>query len=218
MPAHGDETSADSGPRRPSLRSGIAWASNLVLAAYLGYNAYRALLAAGVWFPVRLAECLSAALLAVLVLFRSPAAAARWDVIAIVAVVVSNGHGFAFSEATPLSVTAETVGRAVMTVAALWGAASRVFLGRSFAILPALRRIRTGGPYRVVRHPIYLSLVFYDVGFVVVHPSWWNAAVATAGIVAHVARVVLEERLLAQEPAYRAYCRTTPRRLIPFVW
>jgi protein-S-isoprenylcysteine O-methyltransferase Ste14 len=214
---HAAETAVRSS-RRQHLVSAIARASNVLLAAYLGYGAYSRAISSDVWLPVRLIEGLATGLLAVLVLFRSAPVAARWNALTLIAVVISNGHGFAFDDQPETSGASEFVARVIMAAAGLWGSASRIYLGRSFAILPAVREIRTRGPYSIVRHPIYLSLIAYDVATVAAHPSPWNGCVAAVGITAHLARISIEERLLRREPAYLAYSMATRRRLIPFLW
>ena len=50
-----------------------------------------------------------------------------------------------------------TAGLVLVTVAAGLSAASLFALGRGFGLRPALRRLATTGPYRLVRHPIYLA-------------------------------------------------------------
>lgn len=91
-------------------------------------------------------------------------------------------------------------------------------LGRSFAILPALREIRTSGVYRFVRHPIYLSYLITAVGILLRHPTLYNVAVALVGIALILCRIRFEERLLAQDAAYRAYMGAVRFRLIPGVY
>src|SRR5438105_3612813 len=136
--------------RRSATRRVLLQASNLLLSAYLAHAAYSAVASGSdVWLPVRLLEAASAGVMALLVLFRSAPVAARFDALAIAAVVVSNGHGFAFDDAPRSPLAIETAGRVVLAAAAAWGSVSRLYLGRNFAILPALRELRTRGPYSV---------------------------------------------------------------------
>jgi protein-S-isoprenylcysteine O-methyltransferase Ste14 len=98
---------------------------------------------------------------------------------------------------------------------ALW---SLAYLRRSLSIIPEARRLSTGGPYRLVRHPLYLFEIMAAVAVLASAPG----AIATASFVGFVGmqmtRARFEERLLgATFPEYAAYARRT-RRLIPFVW
>jgi len=88
-------------------------------------------------------------------------------------------------------------------------------LGRSFAVLPALREIRTSGMYRFVRHPIYLSYIVAALGTLMRHSSLHNTAVVLAGIGLMLWRIRCEERLLTPDEGYRNYAAKVRYRLIP---
>ncbi|WP_395400074.1 methyltransferase family protein [Pseudoduganella sp. UC29_106] len=91
-------------------------------------------------------------------------------------------------------------------------------LNRSFALVAAQREIKTGGMYRLVRHPLYASYMLGFVGYVLSNTSMRNLAVAVVVTLLLLARIVREERLLQQDPAYRAYMRRVPYRLIPLIF
>jgi len=75
------------------------------------------------------------------------------------------------------------------------------------------------GPYRVVRHPLYLGAV---VSWLATPPALGSLVVApVCGMVIAVIvlRLLNEEKTLRHElPGYAEYCQRTRYRLIPFVW
>ncbi|MGH7303806.1 MAG: methyltransferase family protein, partial [Candidatus Rokuibacteriota bacterium] len=56
-------------------------------------------------------------------------------------------------------------GLVLVTLAACLSFASLATLGRRFGVRPALRGLATKGPYRLVRHPIYLAYFIADIGY-----------------------------------------------------
>jgi len=99
----------------------------------------------------------------------------------------------------------------------VWLLASVLALGRCFGILPEARGLVTRGPYRFVRHPVYLGELGAVLGFVISAPTYWNIGVLVAFYVAQAVRMRLEERVLGREfPQYSEYARVTPR-LVPWV-
>ena len=91
----------------------------------------------------------------------------------------------------------------------------KIALGRSFGIVAANRGVVSSGPYRLVRHPIYLGYLVTHVGFLLSNMSAWNVAVYAAVYVFQVARIFAEERILAADGGYREYLRGVRYRLIP---
>jgi protein-S-isoprenylcysteine O-methyltransferase Ste14 len=109
---------------------------------------------------------------------------------------------------------------AIQAAAALVMIAARVTFGRrSFhaAANPTEGDLVTSGPYAYVRHPIYASILYFTWAGALDNfslPACGWAALLTAGAVA---RMLMEERLLAAHyPAYADYQRRV-RRVLPFV-
>jgi protein-S-isoprenylcysteine O-methyltransferase Ste14 len=92
------------------------------------------------------------------------------------------------------------------------------FLGRSFGVVAALRRVKTTGMYSIVRHPVYAAYLIAYTGYVCENPSARNAFLLVLGTAAQIVRMSEEERVLASDPAYRRYQTTVRYRLIPFVY
>jgi len=75
----------------------------------------------------------------------------------------------------------------------------------------------TSGPYRLWRHPIYASIVYFVWAGQVYAPTLPSLAAAAAITLALLARMWIEERFLrAAYPEYASYAKRA-KRLIPFV-
>lgn len=75
------------------------------------------------------------------------------------------------------------------------------------------------GPYRHVRHPMYLGMVLYDISLPLLLGSWWGLAVGTVMIGLVFLRTALEDKTLHKElPGYGEYSQQVRYRLIPGVW
>jgi len=79
-------------------------------------------------------------------------------------------------------------------------------------------RLVTGGPYRLVRHPMYSALLLFAAAEVLAFADPWKILAWTALLAVLLAKSVLEERGLAvQFEGYAAYAARV-RRLIPWVF
>ena len=99
-------------------------------------------------------------------------------------------------------------------VSSVFGAAislgSILWLGRSIGIVVSVREIVIGGPYRFVRHPIYLGYVFYFSGLLLTACSLRMLVLVVAMLGMMIWRARLEEGLLcAHSPAYREWFKVT---------
>lgn len=94
---------------------------------------------------------------------------------------------------------------------------SKYMLGRRFGIVAANRGICAEGPYRLVRHPIYMGYMLTHIGFLCICPTAWNALMYAFTYSLMIPRIFAEERLLCRDPEYAAYCQQVRSRLIPGV-
>ena len=94
-------------------------------------------------------------------------------------------------------------------------------LGRSLTPTPVPvedGELRTSGPYRLVRLPIYTGVLVIVVGLTVRSGSWPTVAVAAITVAFFHAKAAWEERRLAERyPGYPDYAATTPR-FVPRPW
>ena len=109
-------------------------------------------------------------------------------------------------------------GLVLVAIAACLSLASLLSLGRLFGVRPALRGLATRGPYRLIRHPMYLAYVVSDFGYNLQEWNWGTALMVLAGWVALVYRIHAEERMLAHDPGWAAYAARVRSRLIPGIW
>jgi protein-S-isoprenylcysteine O-methyltransferase Ste14 len=99
------------------------------------------------------------------------------------------------------------------------GAASSIWtltsLGKSFAIFPQARNLVTDGPYRWVRHPLYLSEQISAFGLALQYHQPWGLLIVSAGLFFQLPRMHFEEEVLAASyESYRGY-RSRTASLIP---
>jgi protein-S-isoprenylcysteine O-methyltransferase Ste14 len=140
---------------------------------------------------------------------RSPSAVA----VALSASVLPLGYGFLGMNAPLPAWALVTQGMAILLMA--W---SMVHLGRNFSILPQYRTIVAGGPYGLIRHPMYASYILFDGATVFGAPSLFGILLWVAEVALLVRRAGYEERLLAaSDIEYEIYKEAVGGRLVPFV-
>jgi len=77
----------------------------------------------------------------------------------------------------------------------------------------------TSGPYRFVRHPMYVGITLLYLGPPLVWGSVWALVVSGIIILLFLWRTAREDRTLRQElPGYEQYATQTRYRLLPGVW
>jgi len=81
------------------------------------------------------------------------------------------------------------------------------------------QKVVTTGPYRVVRHPMYVGMLFVLTFLPVALGSYWGLLIAPFIFLTIVWRLLDEERYLSKNLlGYAEYCQSTHYRLIPSVW
>jgi len=91
-------------------------------------------------------------------------------------------------------------------------------LGRSFGLLAANRGVRTGGAYRIVRHPAYASYFIVQGAYVLENFTLWNLLLFAVVVIAQLRRITQEEAFLSDDPAYQGYCERVHYRLVPGIY
>ena len=91
-------------------------------------------------------------------------------------------------------------------------------LGRSFSLVPQARSVVQTGPYRWIKHPLYLAEEIAIFGVVLQDLTPVTVIVLVLHIGVQVCRILYEEDLLRRNcPEYSIY-EASRWRLIPFVW
>jgi protein-S-isoprenylcysteine O-methyltransferase Ste14 len=91
-------------------------------------------------------------------------------------------------------------------------------LGRSFGFAAADRGLVQRGPYALVRHPIYASYLFLQVGYLLQSLSLRNVLLVLVAMGCNAGRAVVEDRVLSTNPAHADYRRRVRYRLVPGIW
>lgn len=105
---------------------------------------------------------------------------------------------------------------AVVIVGTLWSMWSLASLGRCFGLFPEVRGLVQRGPYRLVRHPVYLGELISAVGMLIAKPHPLIVLLFGAFVALQFGRTIYEERALtaAFPEEYAAYARRVAR-LVP---
>lgn len=77
----------------------------------------------------------------------------------------------------------------------------------------------TTGPYRIIRHPGYASIILWAISVPLIFGSILTGIVSLIIIAVMILRTYLEDMMLQKElNGYRDYCAEVKYRLIPFIW
>jgi protein-S-isoprenylcysteine O-methyltransferase Ste14 len=107
---------------------------------------------------------------------------------------------------------------ALMMVGFLLNLSAKFTLRRSFGVVAANRGVKIGGPYRMIRHPMYAGYTLTQLGFLLSGPTLWNFGLYGLALSLQIARIRAEERILVNDPVYTEMSERVRYRLVPFVF
>jgi protein-S-isoprenylcysteine O-methyltransferase Ste14 len=133
-------------------------------------------------------------------------------------VLAALDHRFGWSQVPPL---VSWVGDALVVIAYIAYyivSKENTYIGASIRVEQGQKVISTGS-YALVRHPKYDGDLVLVVGIALALGSWWALAILALTFPVLVARILDEERTLAQDlPGYAEYERKVRYRLVPHLW
>jgi protein-S-isoprenylcysteine O-methyltransferase Ste14 len=167
--------------------------------------------------PVRLALFALNACVGVLFLVRAPVARSA-GTLSLAAAVPSMVLGGVALRLAPPAPTWSPMAIAVFVAGVVWAIVSLCTLGKSFALLPALRTAVVSGPFRLVRHPTYAGEILMIAACGLASSALHALALTAAAVLLVAPRVIVEERLLREDAGWRAYAERVRWRLVPGIW
>ena len=191
-----------------SALTGRVFVANFVLAAWLVADAVRAfILAEDLAFDVvEIVGALALIGAATFVVLRPAPLAQDLRISSIVIAVGAAFVPIALQLLSPPATRGGSFSLIVEASAVMILTLSILYLGRSFSLVPQYRSLVAGGPYIVVRHPMYGSYLLFDGAQAVGSGSWAAGALWLLEAVLLLLRAQREEQLLeTSAPTYREY-------------
>jgi len=102
----------------------------------------------------------------------------------------------------------------------LWALSANAYLSTMVRIQDDRgHRVVTTGPYRYVRHPMYVGTIFFGLSIPLFLGSWWTFIPCCLIVGIFIIRTALEDQTLREElPGYAEYAQRVRYRLLPGVW
>jgi protein-S-isoprenylcysteine O-methyltransferase Ste14 len=123
------------------------------------------------------------------------------------AVIYSSGYFLLLDPWNAVQLVPQWAGATLQIAGLLVTVAAKAALGRSFGVLPGIRGLTARGPYRLVRHPMYLGYLIGNVGFLLANASLGNAAVLGVLVSVQLLRIQREEALFLRSDLAADYVR-----------
>lgn len=151
----------------------------------------------------------------------------RWRITALVAVLVVWVGWRQFPEQfeqplLPPSASWAFIGFVLTACGLAFTIWARRVLGTNWSAMPVLKNdheLIQGGPYRLVRHPIYTGLLLAIFGSCLAGGRLWNLCLFVMAAILLIAKLKAEEALLARRfPETYPHYRRRVKALVPFLY
>ena len=202
----------------------LVWASLCALRQFAGLLLYTNIaavdLVTAVHVTMRLSMITFMLLVAAVVAFRSRPSGKASGIEPRISALVGSFimYGVVFFPPSRLSLSLEMVSTTLILIGTAGAVVTLYRLGRSFSIMPESRHLVVSGPYRFVRHPLYLTEAIAIIGMFMQFASRWTALMLAVQIAFQIRRIYNEESVLtAAFPEYVIYQQTTAR-LVPGIY
>jgi protein-S-isoprenylcysteine O-methyltransferase Ste14 len=178
----------------------------------------QAMLTNAVAHPYVLLLCVSETLPVFLMIIRRPGEMAMKPYPFFLAFVGTAAPLLVRPVAGGLQLLPDAVIAGLMTLGVGINVSAKLALWRSFGLAPANRGVRSGGPYKFIRHPMYLGYFVTQVGFLLANLTLGNLIKYLVTWTVQVLRIREEEKFLLKDSAYRDLARQVKFRLVPGVY
>jgi protein-S-isoprenylcysteine O-methyltransferase Ste14 len=131
------------------------------------------------------------------------------------------GGGFLFQRFMPQTLLTYWTGTLLLALGLAFSVWARVYLGRNWSATVTVKEdheLIRGGPYALVRHPIYSGLLLAFIGSAIARAQWRGVLAVLIVLVALWRKLRLEERFMSETfgDEYRRY-REHTAALIPYL-
>jgi protein-S-isoprenylcysteine O-methyltransferase Ste14 len=100
----------------------------------------------------------------------------------------------------------------------LWVFKENSYASRTIEIVEG-QEVITTGPYAIVRHPMYLGVLFIYLATPIALGSGWAVPIFALLIPIIIYRTLNEEKVLLRDvPGYYGYCKERRYRLLSYIW
>lgn len=114
--------------------------------------------------------------------------------------------------------TLTLVSTLIMLIGIVIHLTAKLILRRSFGVVAANRGVKIEGPYRLVRHPMYLGYMILQFGFLLTGWNTYNVMIIAICWILFVYRMIAEEKILLEDTMYQAFSAKVKYRLIPGIY